>query len=407
MSYTFTTPTHTDTNLFGQRSRIPRTPARPTISTETPPGRPAGTTEIFANPILGRRIDPIHQSAVSGTASLAQGLESMLGRSVSRTPPTGHRRSRSESPTERRRRPPSPHTPTGGPPPPGGTPPGPPGGPPPPPPPPPPGGIPVPTPQPPKIPKASTPTKFAGDRTKWQTFTIEAYMFFAHYPEFFHAFHGERNRCIYFLGWFEGETTRPWADAILGTIGTTKESPLLDDWTLLIQTAAELWGPINPEYEARAQLREIKQEQTVSAYHAKFMRWSIPSGYNREALVDFFYRGLKESIKNMMVNIQRPTTLEEMLSRALDYEARILERAAERRNETNRPRFDRNPKADHIIKATRLPQEERSKRMREGRCFTCNKTGHIARNCPDRQQIKAARTEVKEEEGSKKEEEDF
>jgi hypothetical protein len=236
-------------------------------------------------------------------------------------------------------------------------------------------------------------------------------MYFAHYPEYFDLITNPMNRSIYLLGWFEGETVRSWADAILSTIGTTRESPLLTDWPRLLQTAAILWGPINEELEARNRLRDLKQEQTVSAYHAKFLRYAITSRYNEAALVDSFYRGLKESIKNMMVNIQRPTTIEEMLTSALDFESRILERAKERTyTETIRPRSTGGTTS---IKATRLPPEERAKRMKEGRCFGCNQTGHRVRECPKKTQIKAAKEKetsketIETKEETEKEEKDF
>jgi hypothetical protein len=221
-------------------------------------------------------------------------------------------------------------------------------------------------------------------------------MFFTHYPDYFSQAN-LINRSIYLLSWFEGDIVRPWADAILMSIGSPQQSPMLTNFELLTRTATITWGPINQEHEARQKLRELRQEKTISEYHANFLRWSALSGFNREALVDFFYRGLKESIKNMMINIRRPTTLEGMLTAALDYESRIMERVQERRiNEQYRPGSDR--KGDQKIKATRLSPEERTKRMKEGRCFICNETGHMARTCPKRTRIKAAKTDEKKEE---------
>jgi hypothetical protein len=82
----------------------------------------------------------------------------------------------------------------------------------------------------------------------------------------------------------------------------------------------------------------------------------------------------------MMVNIQRPTTLDGLLAVAIDYESRILTRARERRTAEYKPRFGR--ERGTALKAARLAEEERNKQMKEGRCFICNQTGHMARTCP-------------------------
>jgi hypothetical protein len=228
---------------------------------------------------------------------------------------------------------------------------------------------------------------------------IQSYIYFAHYTDFFAD---PRNRTIYFLGWFEGETVRYWANSILATLGTTRESPLLNDWTALLAQAALLWGPINEEQTARDNLRKIRQTESISDYHARFSRWSLLSNYNEEALADAFYRGLKAPIKDMMVNIQRPLTVEGLLRVSLDFESRILTRTQERRYEENRPRFGKPAN----IKATKLSPEERAKRMREGRCFICNQTGHMSRTCP-RKPAQEKINKAKKEEESDDEEKGF
>jgi hypothetical protein len=47
--------------------------------------------------------------------------------------------------------------------------------------------------------------------------------------------------------------------------------------------------------------------------------------------------------------------------------------------------------------------------MKEGRCFTCNRSGHISRNCPDKEKIKTTSEEIPKEEKKEetKEEKDF
>lgn len=251
-----------------------------------------------------------------------------------------------------------------------------------------------------KQPKPATPKSFMGEREKWVTFIIEASVYFMHYQEFFRR---DEIKCIYFLGWFEGELVRPWADEILSTIGSGHTSPLLTDFDRLVRAAAALWGPMNQKQNAQNELDKIKQNTTVSAYHARFSPLATRSKYNEETLARTFYKGLKEPIKNLMINIDRPQTVEGLLEAALEFESRILERIEERKALEQKPGTgERTAPRKETVKAGRLSEEERKKHMKEGRCFNCHQVGHLSNKCP-RNEAKAKGTAEKDEEGDEKE----
>ena len=254
-----------------------------------------------------------------------------------------------------------------------------------------------------KRPKPATPTPFTGDRDKWVTLVIQASVYFAHYQEFFE---GEGAKSLYLLGWFEGKTVRPWADEILSTMGGPEQSPLLTNFQLLLETAAALWGPLNQKQNAQNELDKIHQETTVSAYHAKFAPLASRSKYDREILVRTFYKGLKEPIKNLMMNIKRPETVERLLEAALEFESRILERIEERKTLEQKPRQGGFTPRGETAKATRLSEEEHRKCMKEGRCFTCKMIGHLASKCPQKD-AKAKKGTAEDDEKESKEGEDF
>lgn len=255
-----------------------------------------------------------------------------------------------------------------------------------------------------KTPKISQPTPFAGKREEWTFFIIQVSRYFLAYPDFFQE---DEIKAIWFLGWFEGDAPKAWATAIMVTAGTGIEHPGIKDWVLLLQEATQMWGPIAPEEEAMRKMRTLKQWGSVAEYHAQFIPHAFASGHNDRAQADAFYNGLKTTIKDMMVNTERPKTLAKTLALALTYEARILARAAERRSET-RPGFIK-------AKATKLEPKQLNEYRKAGKCFECGKIGHIARNCAQKKkkpaQANKASTEdlidPKFEEGEEKEEQDF
>ena len=121
-----------------------------------------------------------------------------------------------------------------------------------------------------------------------------------------------------------------------------------------------------------------------------FTRWAVPSGYNEVALTEMFYQGLKPAIKDLMVHIERPGTVTGLLGVAIQYEQSILTRARERGPWTGFKNQRITPKAE--IKASRLAPAERMRRLKEGTCFVCDQKGHLARNCPKRQESRVQAT---------------
>jgi hypothetical protein len=241
-------------------------------------------------------------------------------------------------------------------------------------------------------PKPKTPASFTGDREKWITFMIDASIYFSHYPEFFK---GDRTKAVYFLGWFEGKTVRPWADEILATVGQIYPSAFLDDFGALVERASILWGPLNQKQNAQSELDKIHQETTVSAYHAKFAPLATRSKYNEETLTRIFY------------NIKRPDTVETLLEAALEFESRILERVEERKALEQKPRPEgRFTSQKETAKAGRLTEEERKKHMKEGRCFICHMIGHLANKCPQKE-AKAKKGTAEDDEERLEEKKDF
>ena len=257
------------------------------------------------------------------------------------------------------------------------------------------------------IPKPKKPDSFTGEREKWPTFLIQVLLYMEHYQEYFRD---NKRKSIQVLNWFEGPIVRPWADQLI-VAGLERERTTLDDFEGLLRTAGELWGPINMKETAQQRIEELSQKKTVSEYHAQFIAHASHTEYNEVALEKKFYDGLKPAIKDMFVHDKRDGNMRNTLKKALDFEARILARMEERKREgTSGKSWGGNPqgRGTQTAKAGRLTEDERKKRMKEGRCFNCNQIGHLANKCPRKGQAKKG--EVKEEpkkddEGEEEEEE--
>lgn len=145
------------------------------------------------------------------------------------------------------------------------------------------------------------------------------------------------------------------------------------NWDALIRNAAILWGLINEQQTAKDELQHIKQEKSVSDYHANFLHWSFISGYNKTAPAEAFYQGLKDAIKDMIVHIDRPQMVEGILTEALVYGSQILTRAREYPKNTNLQNKANMSRHGHTAnaKAMKLSPAEQTDLMKKGLCFQC------------------------------------
>jgi len=63
----------------------------------------------------------------------------------------------------------------------------------------------------------------------------------------------------------------------------------------------DLFGHLNLKRNAIATLDNLKQTTSVAEYHAQFAGHSQHMKMDGNALASYFYRGLKDTIKNFLV----------------------------------------------------------------------------------------------------------
>lgn len=151
---------------------------------------------------------------------------------------------------------------------------------------------------------------------------------------------------------------------------------------------------VNEAADAKEALRKLWQGKlTAGEYAAKFKELMSRTGYSATDLRDRFYDHLSTDVKDDLVHTERKTTtLDDLITVALDIDTRIRNRRAEKAREQGRPApapiarapvpvtpFDPNAMQ---IDATQT-REAFLQRM-TGRCFGCGSTSHQKRSgtCP-------------------------
>ncbi|EHA49657.1 hypothetical protein MGG_17020 [Pyricularia oryzae 70-15] len=117
------------------------------------------------------------------------------------------------------------------------------------------------------------------------------------------------------------------------------------------RTLRSLFQEPDEKRQTERDLANLRQTKSASAYAAEFRRLATRLDMTEETKILQFYQGLKSEIKDEVSKLDRP---EDFLDGPMDLSA----------TQHKKPRKD--PK--------------------NGKCFKCDKTGHIARNCPRNQE---------------------
>src|SRR5277367_1438270 len=142
----------------------------------------------------------------------------------------------------------------------------------------------------------------------------------------------------------------------------------------------------------------MKNDDSIDEHIAKFKTLLAEARLDEKSavVIDLFRETLTVPIQRRILTLESPpTTLKDWYTWAtkIDHNWRKMQRVIGRTNQTNNkgkntqkkfyfPRKERDPNAMDV---DTLSIEERTKLMKEGRCFTCKMTGHLCKDCPRKQ----------------------
>lgn len=225
-------------------------------------------------------------------------------------------------------------------------------------------------------PRLPPPQRFSGYPSAFKGFFIQCFPSFELQPL---SFPTDRSKIAYIITLLSHKALA-WATAVRDA-----QSPCCPSYSVFAEKFKRVFqGPTSGPNSAKQLLTLRQGRRSMTDYAIQFSTVEAASGWN-EALTVCFLKGLSDTIQDELAT-REPSRVPDQVGQAY--------RPAPERERNHRPlalapigpRFDSPPSSlfapPEPMQIGRISQAERERRMREGYCLCCRKSGQFSSACP-------------------------
>lgn len=253
--------------------------------------------------------------------------------------------------------------------------------------------------------KIPMPDTFDGTRAKLKAFKTQVGL----YIQFNSAyFQNDMDKIMFMITFFRGPAF-DWVDPHYTeyrerppTSRNVATRALFESFATFQEKLTMVFGNIDEKRNAEREIQNLRQRASATEYLAKFQRLATRTEWDTDALLAQFYRGLKDSVKDEIAKIDRPTDLEAMYTLAVRIDTRQYERQLEKKgsyvpfhskkSQKTREHYGPQPMEIDATRGRPLfnkPQKgfvKNKGNKGDKTCYGCGRKGHFLRDCRSRKQ---------------------
>ncbi|ESK81446.1 hypothetical protein Moror_15818 [Moniliophthora roreri MCA 2997] len=232
--------------------------------------------------------------------------------------------------------------------------------------------------------KVATPDPFEGDRKDTKKFLMETEIYLRMHPT---EYDNDEKKCLFLLFYLRGKNTEAWKNTQSKKIFEPRSGETALTFQVLKDEFKKHYLPADIQAEAQIRIEEAKMTDRADNYVNDFRVMADESGYDDQALIHIFRKGLPNSLSAKILNQPqgRSMDLEGWYEAAIRYDEQYKYYKAVQKPKRFRIVDDKKKKVSINRMTNQLSDEERKKYMADGRCFRCAKQGHMSQDCPTKQ----------------------
>ena len=249
--------------------------------------------------------------------------------------------------------------------------------------------------------KMELPDKYGGEKELLDGFLTEMQSYLQYYPE---KFPDEDSKVKLAASRLKDKALRWFASTLKDRLKNDREDQ--DNFTQRVfrryenfeEEISKVFGDQDKKLHAQERLARLKQTKSAAAYTTLFRQDSLRAEINDEGLMQMFYEGLKDEVKDELYKVDRPDELDEYIAMAIRIDDRLYSCKQQRRGKGSGSimsgQYQANTKKQRRARTTaygthagpmdvsanqRQPQKKFDKS--KVTCFNCGKKGHYKRDC--------------------------